>query len=197
MHLLQYGVMANAYAQYILGKSNPTVGLLNVGEEESKGTGFVKDTFDMLSNTHLNFIGNVEGKHLFSGDCDVIVCDGFVGNVALKVSESLAEAMQKFLKRHILSNPLGILGALLLKQSLKKFKKEIDYSEYGGAPLLGVDGVAIIGHGRSNAKAIKNAIRVAKAEVENKFNEKIQEAINFEKIGTAASENLPGCSKTD
>jgi glycerol-3-phosphate acyltransferase PlsX len=196
MHLLHYGIMANAYAQYILGKSNPTVGLLNVGEEESKGTGFVKETFDMLSNTHLNFIGNVEGKHLFSGDCDVIVCDGFVGNVALKVSESLAEAMQKFLKRHILSHPLGILGALLLKQSFKKFKKDIDYSEYGGAPLLGVDGVVIIGHGRSNAKAIKNAIRVAKAEVENKFNEKIQEAINFEKIGAAASKNLPGC-KTD
>jgi len=182
-HLLQFGIMADIYTREILNKPNPTVGLLNVGEEESKGTDFVKETHELLSQSRLNFIGNVEGKHLFSGDCDIIICDGFVGNVALKVSESLAEAMQKFLKKHILSHPLGILGALLLKGSFKKFKKEIDYSEYGGAPLLGVNGVVIIGHGRSNAKAIKNAIRVAKKEVEHKFNEKIQEAISSEKTG--------------
>jgi glycerol-3-phosphate acyltransferase PlsX len=182
LHLLQYGIMADTYARYILNNANPKVGLLNVGEEESKGTDFVKETHELLSKSHINFIGNVEGKHLFSGECDVIVCDGFVGNVALKVSESLAEALQKFLKKHILSHPLGILGALLLKTSFKKFKREIDYSEYGGAPLLGVSGVVIIGHGRSNANAIKNAIRVAKKEVENKFNEKILEAIESERI---------------
>jgi glycerol-3-phosphate acyltransferase PlsX len=182
LHLVQYGIMANAYAQYILNKSNPSIGLLNVGEEEGKGTDFLKETHELISKCRLNFIGNVEGKHLFSGDCDVIVCDGFVGNVALKVSESLAEAMQKFLKRHILSNPLGLLGAFLLRPSLRKFKQDIDYSEYGGAPLLGVNGVVIIGHGRSNAHAIKNAIRVAKKEVENRFNEKILEAIGSEKI---------------
>ena len=163
-----------------------------MGAEEGKGNSLVKEAWPLFKASGLNFIGNVEGKHLFSGECDVIVCDGFVGNVALKVSESLAEAMQQFLKRHILSHPLGILGALLLKPSFQRFKKEIDYSEYGGAPLLGVDGVVIIGHGRSNAKAIKNAIRVAKAEVENRFNEKIQEAISFEKIGVAASKNSPG-----
>lgn len=177
MHLLQYSIMANIYAQNILNKPNPKIGLLNVGEEEGKGTDFIKETHELLSHSKLNFIGNVEGEHLFSGDCDIVVCDGFVGNVALKISESLAEAMQKFLKRHIFNHPLGLLGALLLKQSFRKFKKEIDYSEYGGAPLLGVNGVAIIGHGRSNAKAIKNAIRVAKEEVEYKFNEKILEAI--------------------
>lgn len=183
IHLLQYGIMADIYAKEILNKPNPTVGLLNVGEEENKGTDFVKETHELLSQSHLNFIGNVEGKHLFSGDCDIIICDGFVGNVALKVSEALAEALQKFLKKHILSHPLGMLGALLLKGSFKKFKKEIDYSEYGGAPLLGVNGVVIIGHGRSNANAIKNAIRVAEKEVEHRFNEKIQEAISSEKTG--------------
>jgi glycerol-3-phosphate acyltransferase PlsX len=150
---------------------------LNIGEEESKGTDFVKETYELFQNSHLNFIGNVEAKAIFHGTSDIIICDGFVGNIALKVSESLAEAMQEFLKRHLKSNPLGILGMLLLKTSLSGFKKEMDYSEYGGAPLLGVNGVVIIGHGRSNAKAIKNAIRVAKEEVERKFNDKILEAI--------------------
>ncbi|MDD5774539.1 MAG: phosphate acyltransferase PlsX [Candidatus Omnitrophica bacterium] len=182
LHLMQYGLMAEIYGSDILGMKNPAVGLLNVGEEESKGTEFLKDSFELLSKTHLNFIGNVEGKHLFSGECDIVICDGFVGNVTLKVSESLAEAMQKFLKKHILSNPLGILGALLLRSSLRRFKKDIDYSEYGGAPLLGVNGVVIIGHGRSNAKAVKNAIRVAKAEVENRFTEKLVAAIESENV---------------
>jgi glycerol-3-phosphate acyltransferase PlsX len=158
-----------------------------VGEEDSKGSEFIKDARDMLSRSHLNFIGNVEGKHIFDGDCDVIVCDGFVGNVALKVSESLAEAIQKFLKREMLSTPIGMLGAMLLKPSFKRFKKEIDYSEYGGAPLLGVNGVAIIGHGRSNAHAIKNAIRVAKEEVEAKFNDKLLEAINIETVSATVN----------
>jgi glycerol-3-phosphate acyltransferase PlsX len=175
--LLQYGIMADSYCRYILNKPNPTVGLLNIGEEESKGTDFVKETHELLEKSRLNFIGNVEGRDLFSGKCDIVICDGFVGNVALKVSESLAEAMQEFLKRHLLSNPLGKLGVVLLKQSLSRFKKEMDYSEYGGAPLLGVDGVVIIGHGRSNAKAIKNAVRVAKEEVERNVNSKIVEGV--------------------
>jgi glycerol-3-phosphate acyltransferase PlsX len=175
--LLQYGIMADAYLRYILNKANPTVGLLNIGEEETKGTEFVKETYELFEKSSLNFIGNVEGKDLFSGRSDIVICDGFVGNVALKVSESLAEAMQEFLKRHLKSNPLGILGVALLKRSFLKFKKEMDYSEYGGAPLLGVNGVVIIGHGRSNARAIQNAIRVAKEEVERKFNEKIIEAV--------------------
>jgi len=175
--LLQYGIMGDLYCRYILNRPNPSVGLLNIGEEEMKGTGLIKETFDLLEKSGLNFIGNVEGKDLFSGKCDVIVCDGFVGNVALKVSESAAQVMQVFLKRHLLSNPMGKLGVLLLKNSLMRFKKDLDYAEYGGAPLLGVNGVVIIGHGRSNARAIKNAIRVAKDEIERKFTEKIIEAI--------------------
>lgn len=178
IQLLQYGIMAEAYSRYILNITNPTIGLLNIGEEETKGTEFVKETHELLSHSALNFIGNIEGKDIFSGKCSIIICDGFVGNVLLKVSESLAEAMNEFLRRHLVSNPLGNLGLVLLKKSLSRFKKEMDYSEYGGAPLLGVNGVVIIGHGRSNAKAIKNAIRVAKEEVENKFNEKILEAIS-------------------
>jgi glycerol-3-phosphate acyltransferase PlsX len=195
IHLLQYGIMGNIYCQEILNKPDTKVGLLNVGEEESKGTDFVKETHELLSKSHMNFVGNVDGQHLVSGECDVIVCDGFVGNVALKVSESLAEAMQVFLKKHILNNPMGLLGALLLKSSFRRFKKEIDYSEYGGAPLLGVNGVVIIGHGRSNAHAIKNAIRVAKKEVENKFNEKILQAIDSEKIVISNNIEKPTSSK--
>ena len=183
LHLLQYAVMGSVYCQHILNKPNPSIGLLNVGEEESKGTGFLKEAHELISQSNLNFIGNVEGKQLFAGDCDVIVCDGFVGNVTLKVTESLAEAMQTFLKRHILSTPMGMLGGLLLKPTFKKFKKEIDYSEYGGAPLLGVNGVAIIGHGRSDARAIKNAIRVAKEEVDGGVTERLREAINSQSIG--------------
>jgi len=177
VHLLQYGIMADAYFRYILSRPNPKVGLLNIGEEESKGTDVIRETRELFEKSSLNFIGNVEGKDLFSGKSDIIICDGFIGNVALKVTESVAETMQAFLKKHLLSNPLGKLGVLFLKPGLSRFKKELDYSEYGGAPLLGVNGVVIIGHGRSNANAIKNAIRVAKEEVERNFNEKILEAI--------------------
>ncbi len=178
MQLLQYGIMADAYCRTILGKPSPSVALLNIGEEEKKGTEFLKETYELLEKSGLNFIGNVEGKDLFSGKSDIILCDGFVGNVALKVSESAAEAMQTFLKRHLLGHFLGRIGILFMLPSLKRFKKELDYSEYGGAPLLGVNGVVIISHGRSNAKAIKNAIRVAKEEVERKFNESIIEAVS-------------------
>jgi glycerol-3-phosphate acyltransferase PlsX len=175
--LLQYGIMADSYFRCILNRDNPSVGLLNVGEEESKGTGFYKETRELFDKSKLNFIGNVEGKDIFSGKTDIIVCDGFVGNVALKTSESLAEMIQDLLKSSLLKNPLGIFGLLLLKNSLQSFKKKVDYSEYGGAPLLGVNGVVIIGHGRSNANAVKNAIRVARAEVENRFTDRILGAI--------------------
>jgi glycerol-3-phosphate acyltransferase PlsX len=178
LHLLQYGYMGCAYLEGVFHKQNCSVGLLNVGEEESKGTDFIKETYELLYKSSLNFIGNVEGKAMFSGVCDVIVCDGFVGNVALKVTEGTAEAIQVFMKRHLLkTNLLGKLGILLLRKAFVNFKKDLDYADYGGAPLLGVDGVVIIGHGRSNARAIKNAIRVAGEEVENKVNQKIIEAI--------------------
>ncbi|MBU0547754.1 MAG: phosphate acyltransferase PlsX [Candidatus Omnitrophica bacterium] len=163
--LLQYGIMADAYCKNILNKANPTVGLLNIGEEEKKGTEFIREAYELLEKSKLNFIGNVEGRDLFTGKCDIIICDGFVGNVALKVSESAAEAMQTFLKRHLLSSIWGKIGLIFMIPSLKRFKKEIDYAEYGGALLLGVNGVVIIGHGRSNKRAIKNAVRVAKEEI--------------------------------
>lgn len=175
--LLQYGIMADAYCKNILDKPNPSVGLLNIGEEEKKGTEFIREAYELLEKSKLNFIGNVEGKDLFKGKCDVIVCDGFVGNIALKVSEGAVEAMQTFLKRHLLSNIWGKIGLIFMMPSLKGFKKELDHSEYGGALLLGINGVVIIGHGRSNKKAIKNAIRVAKEEVERQVNAKITEAI--------------------
>ncbi|MDD5108817.1 MAG: phosphate acyltransferase PlsX [Candidatus Omnitrophica bacterium] len=175
--LLQYGFMADAYCKNILNKANPSVGLLNIGEEEKKGTEFIREAYELLEKSKLNFIGNVEGKDLFKGKCDIIICDGFVGNVALKVSESAAEAMQTFLKRHLLSNIWGKIGLIFMMPNLKRFKKELDYAEYGGALLLGVNGVVIIGHGRSNKRAIKNAIRVAKEEVERQVNSKILEAI--------------------
>ncbi len=175
IHLVQYGIMGSAYFEQILGKKNPSVGLLNVGEEESKGTDFVKETYQLLEQSPVNFIGNVEGKDIFSGHCDIIVCDGFVGNVALKVSESMADTITFFLKQELNSTIWGKLGFLLAKQSFRNFKKKIDYSEYGGAPLLGVDGVIIIGHGRSNAKAVMNAIRFAKEEVERNINQNIVE----------------------
>lgn len=175
--LLQYGIMADAYSKNILNKPNPSVGLLNIGEEEKKGTEFVREAYGLLEQSKLNFIGNVEGKDIFKGKCDIIVCDGFVGNIALKVSEGAIEAMQTFLKRHLLSNIWGKIGLIFMLPTLKRFKKELDHSEYGGALLLGVNGVVIIGHGRSNKKAIKNAIRVAKEEVERQVNTKILEAI--------------------
>ncbi|MDD4899907.1 MAG: phosphate acyltransferase PlsX [Candidatus Omnitrophica bacterium] len=183
LHLLQYAIMADAYVKNIFNKTNPSVGLLNVGEEETKGTDFHKEAFELLSNSQLNFIGNVEGKALFSGKCDIIVCDGFVGNIALKVTEGTAEAIQVFLKRHLLkSNFLGKIGLLLLKQTFMNFKKELDYADYGGAPLLGVNGITIIGHGRSNLRAIKNAVRVANEEVERQVNLKIMEAVKAARV---------------
>ncbi len=177
IHLLHYGIMGDAYMQHILKRPNPRVGILNIGEEEEKGTEFIKETRVLLEKSNLNFIGNIEGKDLFSGKCEIILCDGFVGNIALKVSESAIEAMQTFLKRNLLNSFLGKIGLLFMLPSLKRLKKQLDYAEYGGAPLLGIDGVVIIGHGRSNARAIKNAIRVAKEEVERKFTQHVLEAL--------------------
>ncbi len=179
-HLLQYGIMADAYYRHVLDyKSKPTVGLLNVGEEATKGTDFIKETHQLLFQSPLKFVGNVEGKEIFSGNCNIIVCDGYVGNVALKVTESVAEMLGKILKRTIVKGFLGKLGTLLLLGNLKQFRKELDYSEHGGAPLLGVNGVVIIAHGRSSSKAIKNAIRAAKTEVERNVNQKIIDMITI------------------
>ncbi|MDP3143202.1 MAG: phosphate acyltransferase PlsX [Candidatus Omnitrophota bacterium] len=176
-HLLQYAIMASDYSHYVLGTINPSVGLLNIGEEESKGTEFMKETHKLLSERILNFVGNVEGKDIFAGNCDCIICDGFVGNVVLKVSESLVETVIEFLRREIKKNWLAKFGVVFMQTAFAGLKKQIDYAEYGGAPLLGVDGVVIICHGRSNAKAIKNALKAAKKEVELDVNKQIIEKV--------------------
>jgi glycerol-3-phosphate acyltransferase PlsX len=178
LHLLQYGAMASVYYNLVLEKDNPTVGLLNIGEEASKGSEFVKNVHKLFSATSLNFRGNLEAKDIFSGKCDCIVCDGFIGNIALKVSEGCADVMGRFLMEAIKSSFLGKIGLFLMQNNLRKFKKRIDYAEYGGAPLLGVDGIVIIGHGRSNSRAVKNAVKVAVEELERDLNSKIKRRVN-------------------
>lgn len=160
-HLLQFAIMGEAYARNIFNIKSPKIGLLGIGEEDVKGNELTREAFKLLKNSGTNFIGNIEGKDIFMGDADVVVCDGFVGNIALKISEGLAEAVAKMLKREISDRTSGRIGYLLLKDALKNFKKKTDYSEYGGAPLLGISKPCIISHGRSPAKAIKNAIKLA------------------------------------
>lgn len=174
-HLLQYAKMAKVYAQSVLDRPRPSIGLLNIGEEESKGTGLEKEAHKLLEEKEPLFIGNIEANEVFTGKTDCIVCDGYVGNITLKVAEGLMESAGKLLKREIKKNPIAILGALLLQSSLSELKKSVDYSEYGGAPLLGVDGLVLISHGRSSAKAIKNAVRAAKEQVEHNVLARIKE----------------------
>jgi len=162
--LVQFAQMGSIYAENVLKMHRPRVGLLNVGHEPGKGNSVVKEVYSLLQEQAgtLNFVGNIEGRDISRGDCDVVVCDGFVGNVVLKFAEGLADALFGMMKEEFTSSVPATLGALLLKPGLKRIKKKVDYTEYGGAPLLGVNGMVIIAHGASNAKAIYNAIRVAK-----------------------------------
>jgi glycerol-3-phosphate acyltransferase PlsX len=172
--LAQFAVMGSAYSRVIFHNENPKVGLLSIGEEEHKGNTLTHDATPLLkSQKHLNFIGNVEGRDVYMGNVDVIVCDGFVGNVALKVSEGLVEVIGKMLRGSLQANLSRKLGAFLARGAFQDFKKRVDYSEYGGLPMLGLNGMCIVCHGRSNAKAIKNAIRVAKEFAEGGMNEGI------------------------
>lgn len=159
--LAQFGVMGEIYARVVLHQANPRVGLLSIGEEEHKGNDVTRAATPLLKSLPINFIGNVEGRDLFSGKADVIVCDGFIGNVSLKVSEGLVEIIKHMLQESLRATITRQIGYVLSRAAFTDFKKRVDYSEYGGAPLLGVKGVCIICHGRSNANAIKNAIRVA------------------------------------
>ncbi len=177
--LFQFAIMGHVYAKYIIGNEKPEVGLLSIGEEDSKGNEITKEVFQMLKKSHINFIGNIEGKEVYKGNADVIVCDGFMGNIALKISESLAYMIGVSLKKIFMTNWISKLGALLLKPYLESFKRSVDYSETGGAPLLGVNGVCIIAHGSSSPKAIKNAIKRAKEFIEKRVNEHIQEDIEI------------------
>jgi len=176
-HLLQYAIMGDILQRYIYSKREVKIGLLSVGEEATKGTDFIKETHRLINSSTLKFLGNVEGGDIYTGDYDVVVCDGFVGNVVLKVSESLAQTLPIFLKRKLKEGLVTRIGALLSLPAFRALKKEIDYSETGGAPLLGINGVCIIGHGRSSPKAIKNAIRSAAGFVSHQINQHIVDAI--------------------
>jgi len=179
-HLLQFAVMGHVYARDILGLDSPRVGLLSVGEEEGKGNELTKETYELLKESSLNFAGNVEGRDIYNGACDVVVTDGFTGNVALKISESLAEMLGSMIKEELLRDVRSKLGAKLSMPAFERFRRRIDYTEMGGAPLLGIDGAAIICHGASPVKAIKNAVRVAQEWAKAGLNEHIQAAIEAE-----------------
>jgi len=172
-HLFQFGVMGAAFSDNLFQIKKPSIGLLSIGEEGGKGNVLVKSAHELFRKSSLNFVGNVEGRDIFQGDVDVIVCDGFVGNVCLKVSEGLAEAIISMLRTEISKTFMAKMGYLLAKKAFNNFGKRVDYAEYGGAPLLGVNGTGIVCHGRSNAKAIKNAIKVAAEMIRSKVNDHI------------------------
>lgn len=177
-HLFQFGVMGLVYSEVALGISSPTVGLLNVGGEDSKGTDALRTAHQLLAKSDLNFMGNVEGSTIFQGAVDVIVCDGFSGNVALKVSESLSEMLATLLREEITHSFRSKIGYMFLQNGLKSMRKRTDYTEYGAAPLLGLNGLCMIGHGRSNSKAVMNALRVSSELVDKQMNGKIQQEID-------------------
>ena len=176
-HLREFAVMGHFYAQMVFGVPQPRVGLLSIGEEEGKGNELTREVFRVLKETGLNFIGNAEGRDVFNGNADVVVCDGFIGNVVLKASESLAEMIVRLLREEMMRSLPRKVGGLLARSAFADLKKRMDYSEYGGAPLLGVKGGCIVCHGRSNANAIKNAVRVAREFALNRIDEKIQQSI--------------------
>ncbi len=175
-HLFEFGVMGEAYAKDVLGISSPKVGLLSNGEESSKGNEVTKEAYGLLSALS-GFVGNIEGNNIFDGTVDVVVCDGFVGNILLKTSEGVADSITKIIKKNVRKSPLAITGAILMRKVFRILKKQVDYAEYGGAPLIGIDGCAIISHGKSNAKAIKNAIFQAINFSNSNINEDIREKL--------------------
>ena len=176
-HLYQFGIMGDLYSKFILKVKNPKVGLLSIGEEQSKGNELTIASHKMLDNSGLNFCGNVEGRDILKGTADVVVCDGFVGNIVLKFAESTASFMTNRIKQKIRGNLFANIGALLMKPAFRSFKQSLDSAEYGGAPLLGINGVCIICHGNSSPKAIKNAILVAVDMVRKQVNSLIQKKI--------------------
>jgi phosphate acyltransferase len=186
LQIEQFAVMGEIYYRAIWGVKKPRVALLSIGEEEMKGNELTREAAALLKQTALNFVGNVEGRDVFRGNVDVIVCDGFIGNVALKISEGLVEHIGGMLKKAIKSSLTSQLGYALSKSAFDSFRKRTDYSEYGGAPLLGVRGITVIGHGRSNPNAIKNAIRVANELCRSRVNEKIEQELSASAVGARA-----------
>lgn len=182
-HLEQFATMGRIFMEGVLGLKNPRIGLMSIGEESTKGNELTKEAFERIQASPLNFIGNVEGKDIYSGKADVIVSDGFTGNVALKASEGVVETLFFLVRHEIMKNVLARIGFFLMNRNLKRIYKKLDYSEYGGAHLLGIDGVCIIGHGRSNPNAVKNAVRVAKEFVTKNVKERIQQELSRAKLG--------------
>lgn len=177
LHLMQFGLMGSIFMTHIMNINKPRVGLLNIGEEESKGNEVIQEAYRLLSNSSLNFIGNIEGRGVMRGEADVIVCDGFIGNIVLKFGESLARMIALTLKRKIGGNIAGNIGAYLIRPKFRKLLKIFDYQEYGGAPLLGVKGNCIICHGRSNNRAIRNAVEEACKMIQEKVSYQIETQI--------------------
>jgi glycerol-3-phosphate acyltransferase PlsX len=183
----EFAFMGHFYAQEVLGIPRPKIGLISVGEEEGKGTGTTREVFSLLRSSGLNFIGNCEGRDVYQGEADVLVTDGFTGNVILKVSESLSQLVEEALKQEIARSLQASMGFLLSKDAFRSFKKRLDYAEYGGAPLLGVKGACLIGHGRSTARAVRNAIRAADDFARKRIPEKIRaKAREFHPVGTVS-----------
>ncbi len=185
--LYQFGIMGHEYGKHLLGVERPRVGLLSIGEEDTKGNEVTKEAFKLLKESSIQFIGNVEGRDVYSGNADVIVCDGFLGNVALKISEGLADAIKKMLMKEIAQSALGRLSYLFVAGPLLRLRRKTDYAEFGGAPLLGVDGISMICHGRSSSKAIKNAILKARSLAEGGLLQRIREDIALGLIPTSNS----------
>jgi glycerol-3-phosphate acyltransferase PlsX len=175
-HLVQFAAMGTVYARVALGLERPRVALLSIGEEETKGNELTREAHRLLKGGPLNFIGNIEAQDVYSGQADVIVCDGFTGNIVLKVSEGLVEMVEDLLREEIRAN-LGGIGSFFSRKAFRHFRKQVDYSEYGGAPLLGVAGVCVVGHGRSSAKAVENAVGLASRFAECGFVERIEQEI--------------------
>lgn len=176
-HMLQYAIMGAVFSRYVLGYTNPAIGLMSIGGEDIKGSEFTKDIFKLLKASGLNFRGNIEGHDLFQDPVEVVLCDGFTGNVVLKTCEATAEAVIHWLKNELKRTPMRLAGALLAKNAFQTIKRRTNYEEYGGSPLLGVDGICIIAHGSSSAKAIRNAIRVALESIQRRINPRIVEEL--------------------
>jgi glycerol-3-phosphate acyltransferase PlsX len=177
MHLVQYGIMGAVYSRHVLGYKSPTVGLMSIGAEDVKGTGLTKEVFKLLRGSSLNFRGNVEGHDLFENPCEVVLCDGFVGNVVLKTCEAIAHAIFTWLKHELKKSPVRMLGASMAKGAFTAIHKKTNWEDSGGSPLLGVNGICIIAHGASTPLAIKNALRVAAESIEQQVNPHIVEEI--------------------
>ena len=194
LHLVQFAIMGEVYARYAMGIASPKVGLLSNGEEDSKGNELTRETNGFLRTSSLNYCGYIEGRDIFAGAVDVVVCDGFVGNIVLKLSEGLADAAGKMLKREIVKSWISKIGYLFVAGAFGRFKKIVDYAEYGGAPLLGINGVGMICHGGSNVKAIKNAIRFAHEYAKNGVSEHVAEKLSENRLVSIRGDVAPAPS---